>query len=446
MSTHLGHDSISPTQDSERNLGVSGTFFLWLAATLVIPTIMTGQMFIPDIDPFSAFEAVFIASTVGCIALAAIALIGNRTGLPTLAIARATYGQNGAKLVALTNIIILMGWCLIQGYLGGLALNQVLNALLGIDNILLSIFITQGLVVSIAILGHTGIQRIEGIASSMMLIVALAVIYSLLHKYDLADLEGLPLSDSPALTYAIVFDIVLATAFSWMSLPCDYNRYCKSTKVSTIGITSGYLIGTLIAMGLGIGVGAFSIIEGVEPTYDPSALLGGSFGVAAAIVMFLSVLTTNVMVVYSCVMSAMSIQPKARYIPLTLVIGALCLAGSFLQDALMTSFFDWVLLVGALFIPIFAIILTDYFLVKRSDYDVEAIIDATNPKYQYTQGFNIPAVISYIAGAGFAFYFTYISPLEFGSTAATFVASMLIYYVMSRLFSHKATACAASAS
>ena len=93
MSTQFGHDTISPTQDKDRNLGLLGTIAMWVAVTLVIPTVMTGQMFIPDIAPFSAFQAVFFASAIGCIALAGIAIIGTRTGLPTLAIARATYSR-----------------------------------------------------------------------------------------------------------------------------------------------------------------------------------------------------------------------------------------------------------------------------------------------------------------------------------------------------------------
>ena len=435
---NIGHDDISPIQPSDKTMKLGSTIFLWIAATLVIPTVVTGQMFVPDLSPYDAFEAVIIASLIGCIALAAIAIIGTKTGLPTFVVSRAAFGHNGSKVFAALNLIILCGWQMIQGYMGGLALNQVLMGLFSYDNIVLSIFITQAIVLVVTILGHTGIQKIEGIASSFMLVIALVVIYTLLDRHGLTKLEQLPLSESPGLTYAIIFDIVLATAFSWMALPCDHNRYCKSTKVSASGITIGYLTGTMIAMGLGITVGAYSIIEGFEPTYDPSQLLEGNFGIAAAMVMFLSVATTNVLNLYSIVMSAMSVIPKAKFSVVTVIFGLFCLSGSFLQEILMASFFDWVLLVGALIIPVFAIMLTDYYLVNKTKFNVDGVLDPLHSSYRFYKGFNLNAIFAYVISSTGSFYFTYYQPLDTGVTALTFIATAVIYLILSKLSPVKA--------
>lgn len=429
----FGHDDISPIALSDKNMKLGSTIFLWIAATLVIPTVVTGQMFVPDLSAYEAFEAVIVASLLGCLALAAIAIIGTKTGLPTFVVSRAAFGHNGSKIFATLNLIILCGWQMIQGYMGGLALNQVLMGLFDYDNIVLSIFVTQAIVLVVTILGHTGIQKIEGLVSSFMLIVALIVIYTLLDKHGLTKLEQLPLSESPGLTYAIIFDIVLATAFSWMALPCDHNRYCKNTTISASGITIGYLAGTIIAMGLGITVGAYSIIEGFEPTYDPSQLLEGNFGIAAALVMFLSVATTNILNLYSIVMSAMSVIPKAKFSLVTVIFGLLCLSGSFLQEILMASFFDWVLLVGALIIPVFAIMLTDYYLVNKGQFNVDGVLDPQHNRYRFYNGFNLSAICAYLISVVGSFYFTYYQPLETGVTALTFISTSVIYLLLSKL-------------
>ncbi len=431
--TQIGRDDISPIQSSEKTMGIGNTIFLWIAATLVIPTVATGQLFVPDVSPYGAFGTVIIASLIGCIALAAIAIIGTKTGLPTFVASRATFGHNGSKIFAALNIVILCGWQMIQGYMGGLALNQVLIGVFSYDNIVLSIFVTQAIVLIITILGHTGIQKIEGITSSFMLVVAFIVIYTLLDKHGLTKLEQLPLSESPGLTYAIIFDIVLATAFSWMALPCDHNRYCKSVKTSASGITIGYLSGTMIAMGLGIAVGAYSIIEGFEPTYDPSKLLEGNFGIAAALVMFLSVATTNVLNLYSIVMSTMSIIPKTKFSLITIIFGLFCLSGSFLQETLMASFFDWILLVGALIIPVFAIMLSDYYLINKSNLNVDAVLDPLHPKYRFYKGVNLNAIFTYVISSTGSFYFTYYQPLDIGVTALTFICTAIIYLILSKL-------------
>ena len=432
MHIHNGHDTIRPTRAEDRNLGLIGTIFLWTAATLVTPTVMTGQMFIPDVSPAAAFAMVLLGSILGCIALAAVAVIGTQSGLPTFVMARSVYGYHGSKIFAVLNVVILVGWSLIQGYLGAMALNKVTSVLFGMDNIVLAIFITQGLVLIITLLGHTGIQKIEAIASSLMLIMALSVTYSLLTEHGLTEVKNLPLSDTPGLTLAIVFDIVLATAFSWITLPCDYNRYCRSVKVSGTGIVTGYMLGTIIAMGLGILVGAYAIIGGHTPTYDPSDIMQGKFVVIGSLVMLFSVITTNIMVLYSVSMSTMSALPKVRFSTAVIFWGIVVIAGSMAQELLMASFFDWVLLVGALMIPVFAIVIVDYYLLGGRQLN-ETSVNFTAGSNGLDLDINGAALLAYILSAAFAVYFTYVSPLEFGSTAATFIMAAVLYILFSKV-------------
>ncbi len=420
------HDNITAAKDNERTVGLFKTIFIWLAASLVIPTVMTGQMFIPDLSPTTAMEAILIASLLGCIALGAIAAIGTQTGFTTFVYARRVFGLSGSKAFAILNIVLLLGWGVIQGYLGGLALNKVLSNLFGFDNIVLTIILTQGVVLLITLQGHKGIEKVESIASSLMLVMALAVIYYLLDQNGLTAVKNIPLSDSPALSYSIVFDIVLATAFSWMALPCDYNRYCKSVKISVSGISIGYMVGTLIAMGLGILVGSISIINGLEPTYDPAAVLDSSFGTIAALVMFLSVMTTNVMVLYSITMSTMSLSSKFSFAKVALFFGLISSLASLLQELLMVAFFDWILLVGAFMIPVFSIMLVDYYILKNQDMKEDRLVNI-----------NIPALITVVISVLFSLYFTYSNPLEFGATAATFLFAGVLYFILVKVFSKK---------
>ena len=65
------------------------------------------------------------------------------------------------------------------------------------------------------------------------------------------------------------------------------------------------MLGTIIAMGLGILVGAYAILGGHTPTYDPSDIMQGKFVVIGSLVMFFSVVTTNIMSLYSISMSSM---------------------------------------------------------------------------------------------------------------------------------------------
>lgn len=427
----FGRDTISPTPKSERSMTLFSTFTLWLAANVVITSIMTGMMFVPDLSIQDALLAIFIGSAIGAVPLILTGLIGTRTGLPTMVVSRAAFGQKGAILPAIVNTLVLIGWSWIQAYMAGLSLNYAVEYATGYSNINMFVIVTEVLVVAITIYGHRGVESIEKWVSVAMLALSALVFYKLFTVYEVSSLIEMEISENPAISFVIAFDIVVATAFSWMSSVCDFNRHCRSGKSSMWGTYLGYLLASLIAMGLGAVVSGFSVVNNMEQTYDPTVLLAAhGFGFVAAIVVFLSVLSTNVMALYSATMSLMNVFPKTNFWKPIIALGIICTLGTLLKESLMTNFFDFVLLVGTLFIPVFAIILVDYFVVKKSRYDAEDIAFDRRGLYRYQGGINVVAYIAYLIGALFAYYFTYIHPLSIGATILTFVLSGILYYGM----------------
>lgn len=429
LTERFGHDNISPTPKKERSMTFFSTFTLWLAANVVITSVMTGMMFVPDISFQDAMIAIFIGSAIGAIPLALTGVIGTRTGLPTMVITRAAFGQKGAVLPALVNTIILVGWSWIQAYMAGLSLDYAVKHATGYSNINLFVILTEVLVVAITIYGHRGVESIEKWVSVAMLILSALVFYKLFTTYNVSALIEMKVSENPVISGVIAFDIVVATAFSWMSTVCDFNRHCRSEKSGMWGTYLGYLLASLIAMGLGAVVSGFSILSNMEQTYDPTVLLAAyGFGLVASIVVFFSVLSTNVMALYSATMSLMNVFPKTDFWKPLLALGILCTLGALLKETLMTNFFNFVLLIATLFIPVFAIVLVDYFFVKKGHYDAEDLAFDKKGLYRYQNGFNIAACVTYILGALFAYYFTYVHPLSIGATILTFILSGFVYF------------------
>lgn len=429
LTERFGHDNISPTPQSERTMNFFSTFTLWLAANVVITSVMTGMMLVPDISFKDAMLAILIGSALGAIPLALTGRIGTRTGLSTMVLTRAAFGQKGATLPAIVNTIILVGWSWIQAYMAGLSLNYAVSHATGYSNINLFVILTEILVVAITIYGHRGVESIEKWVSVAMLILSVLIFYKIFVSYDVSSLIQMKVSENPAISGIIAFDIVVATAFSWMSSVCDFNRYCRSEKSGMWGTYLGYLLASLIAMGLGAVVSGFSILSNMEQTYDPTVLLEAyGFGIVASIVVFFSVLSTNVMALYSATMSFMNVFPKTGFWKPAFTLGLLCTLGALLKETLMTNFFNFILLIATLFIPVFAIVLVDYFIVKKGYYDADEIVSDTKGLYRYQKGFNIAACGTYIAGAVFAYYFTYIHPLNIGATILTFVLSGGVYF------------------
>ena len=77
--------------------------------------------------------------------------------------------------------------------------------------------------------------------------------------------------------------------------------------------------------------------------------------------------------------------------------------------------------------PVFAIMLADYYLLRRGNYSVADVLGGRGGLYWFTGGFNLPAWAVYVVGAGLALYWTRVSPLSFGATVPVFVLTFVLY-------------------
>lgn len=427
----LGRDRVEPESVSHRTMGFGRTITMWLGANVVVTTILTGMLLVPDLPYLRALWIILAGSILGAIGLALVGNIGTRTGLPTMVALRGSFGTRGSHLPAAVNLCVLIGWSWVQALLAGMSMNYAVEATTGYSNLALFTILCEAIVVLIVLRGHVGIERMELVVALSMLLLSGVVFYKLFTEFDVGGLVTLPVEKLNGVTTAVALDIVVATAFSWYVLAADFNRNAKSESGGMAGTVIGYVLATMVAMGLGATVSGFSILSGREQTFDPTVLLAGfGFGIPAALVIFLSVMTTNVMAVYGAVMSYMNIRPQDGFWRPAAVIGVITIIGA-LWSGILNQFQDFLLLIGALFIPVFAVMLADYWVVKRGRYDAEEIIKGRDGAYWYLGGYNIPAWVAYLTGAGLAVYWTQISPLSFGATIPTFALTFVLYLAAS---------------
>ena len=427
----FGRDSVRPVPMNERSMHFFSTFSLWLAANVVVTTIFTGMFLVPDLTYGDAIMVILLGSLVGAIPLILMGNIGTRTGLPTMILTKGSFGERGAVLPSAVNTLVLIGWTWIQAYMAGLSLNHAVYYLTGYSNINLFTILTEIIVVAITIYGHRGIITTEKIAAYLMVALSAVVFSYMFVTFDIGKLIQMAASDNPAITFMVAFDIVVATAFSWMPTVCDFNRNCVSEKAGMAGTYLGYNLATLIAMGLGATVSGFSILGNMTQTYDPTQLIAQYnpvLGFVAAIVIFVSVMSTNVMALYSATMSYLAIFRKHRFWVPAFIMGVISIVGALLKDWLLEHFQNFLLMIGTLFIPVIAIVLVDYYLLKQKHYDTDEIITGQKRLYWYWNGINGKAYISYLIGAGFAYYFSYIQTLPTGATVITFLLSSAVYW------------------
>jgi nucleobase:cation symporter-1, NCS1 family len=199
----------------------------------------------------------------------------------------------------------------------------------------------------------------------------------------------------------------------------------------------GYTASTIISMTLGATALGYVFLRGGETTSFVSTVILAEFGLPLAVVIFLSVMATNTLVVYGMTMSFENLRPNSNYLRSALVIGLISIAGATWQG-ILDRFVSFLFLISALFVPVFAIMIVDYWIRRRGRYSTRDLVVPRGGAYWYLGGVNPIAVGSFLVGAGLAFYWTRVSPLPIGATLPTFAVTFVLYLVLSLGCNHSA--------
>ena len=404
---------------------------IWLAANLVVTTLLTGTLFIPEVDYGLVILLIVVGTLIGAVVLVLVGNIGTRTGLPTMALTRGPFGTRGSLLPVTANVVILMGWSWVQAMLAGLALDFLVASVTGVSMPVLWAVVCQTIVVILAIFGHEGIARIEPWLAALMLAIMAYIFFVAFTTFTPAEYAAIP--EEPTIyTPILVLDVVIATAISWTVLSADFNRFARDSKAGIIGSGVGYSLSTIISMALGATAFAFVILSGGEAIpFDPVSIIE-PLGWPLAIVIFVSVMATNTMVVYGMVTTVVNAVPgtRVKFLPTALILGAISVIGATFFG-LLNQFTTFLVTIGALFAPVFAIMIADYYIVQRGAY-TPAILDARGGgRYWYLAGVNWAAVASWLVGAVLVYLWTYVWPTPIGATIPGFAVTFVLYLLLS---------------
>jgi nucleobase:cation symporter-1, NCS1 family len=111
------------------------------------------------------------------------------------------------------------------------------------------------------------------------------------------------------------------------------------------------------------------------------------------------------------------------------IIGVVCIVLAITVN-LLGDVMGWLSFQGYLLIPLFSVILVDYFIVHKSKYISEELFNKQG-KYRFFKGFNIIGYISWVAGA-ITFFAARNSMI--GGALISMVVSGLFYVVLHKLF------------
>ena len=167
---------------------------------------------------------------------------------------------------------------------------------------------------------------------------------------------------------------------------------------------------------------------------DPGALvlqIMGKIGFAAPalIMVVFSTITSDFPDVYSATCSMMNISQKIKAKTIMWIAGILSILVALVFP--MEQYENFLFFIGAMFMPLFGVVLTDYFIIRRRLLDVEALY-REDGAYWYSKGFNLVALLSW--AIGFVVY-EVMAVLKFsiGGSMPSIMVAGLCYLILTRI-------------
>jgi NCS1 family nucleobase:cation symporter-1 len=414
---------IDPVPPKHRILGGFDYFILWSSLGVGLLVFSAGS-FLSEAPFYYALLAIIIGSITGSILLSLAGKIGSDHAIPSLIGIRPAFGLYGSYLAAILNIIQLIGWTTFEILILSKAAQSLTNLHVPfLWNIIFGIVIALFGIFGPLFLVKQWLSKFAiwiVYASSIVILVALLS-------------QNLPNSISAVgkdMSFFVALDLVIAMPISWMPLVSDYNRFAKTSRGAFMGTLIGFSITNIIFYlgGLLLGLGdVSSIIISIQ------AILFGFI----LLVMVVDEVDNAFADIYSAAISSQSIfrNLNQRY----LIIGFTALSTILSIFVSIEGYQQFLLLVGALFIPLFGVLLTDYFVVKRGKYQIDKIYGNGNKMIKV----GYPAIVSWSIGAILYFLLSQLSPIyvsqipTVGSTIPSLITSSLLYLLFTKLIKFK---------
>jgi NCS1 family nucleobase:cation symporter-1 len=417
MGPNLPQWGINPVPPKHRILGGFDYFILWSSLGVGLLVFSAGS-FLSETPFHHALLAIIIGSIAGSVLLSMAGKIGSDHAVPSLIGIRPAFGLYGSYLAAVLNIIQLIGWTTFEILILSKAAEQLTNMhVTFVWNIIFGVIITL-----LGIFGPLFLVRQWLSKFAIWIVYASSAI--ILVTLLLQNLPNVMSGEGKDMSFFVALDIVIAMPISWMPLVSDYNRFAKTSKGAFMGTLIGFSITNIIFYvgGLLFGVGDISTI-----IISIQAILFGFI----LLVMIVDEIDNAFADIYSAAISSQSIfhNLNQRH----LIIGFSIVSTILAIFISIEGYEQFLFLIGALFIPLFGVLLTDYFVIKRSKYQNDMMYGNKIIKIGY------PAVIAWAIGAVVYYLLSQLSPIylsqlpTIGSTIPSLIVSSLLYLLITKL-------------
>ncbi|MGH9992779.1 MAG: purine-cytosine permease family protein [Nitrososphaera sp.] len=409
---------IKPVSDKHRLLGGLDYFILWSSLGVGLLVLSAGS-FLAAASFTDAVLAIIVGSAGGSMLLALAGRIGSDHGIPSIVSMRPSFGIRGSYLPASLNVMQLVGWTTFEIMIIARAAEMLAGNTVPYY-LWAAVFGTLVALLGIAGPLNVAKQWLGKFAVWIAYGTSAIIIINLVNSANVTELVSW---QGSGMSFFSALDLVIAMPVSWMPLVADYNRFAKKSRSAMWATLIGFTMTNILF-------------------YFGGVLLGTSdvMGILVAIqMMFLGFLMLLLIVdeadnafadVYSAAVSTQNIFSNLSQ--KHLIVGLTALSTVLAMMISIQQYEVFLLLIGAIFVPLFGVVLTDYYIVKRRKYTEDML-------YGYRGSIRFAAIIAWACGALLAYILSPLSPIylpqlpAIGATIPSLAGASLIYLALSRI-------------
>jgi NCS1 family nucleobase:cation symporter-1 len=415
---------------------------LWISMAHCIPTYtLASGMIEQGMAWWQALATILVGNLIVLGPILLNSHAGTKYGIPFPVYARAAYGTVGANLPALMRALIACGWFGINTWIGGHALQVFMvsiwpgwHDLLGVSSypfpsfgntqwVAFALFWLLNIVIIFR--GMELLRRVERFAAPFVLVMTAALLAWMLSEAGglgpILERSSFEPGDSGKTLMDVMIPALTGTIAFWSTLSLnmpDFTRFGRSQREQAIGQTVALPSTMTVFAAMGIMITSATWVVYKVPVSDP-IVLGSKFEspFIVAIAMFTIVIATLAVNIAANVVSpandfANAFPKKINFRRgglITGILGVAMVPWELLKDA-DRYINGWLGGYGAALGSIGGVLIVDYWLLRKTELDLRALYVADG-RYRYSNGWNVPAAVATIAGAGIALLGAFWEPM-----------------------------------
>ena len=418
-SSSLYNDDLAPTGPEERTWTTYNIAALWVGMSIVITTyLLASGLMAAGMNWWQALLTISLGNIIVLIPMLLNAHAGTKYGVPFPVFVRASFGVRGANFAAMARALVACGWFGIQTWLGGSALDALVTAAWGgwanvTGHTFIAFLVFWAIQVVIILTGVEGVKWFESLSAPLLIGGSIAL---LVWGFSAGGGIGNVFSTSAELQtgnapfWALFWPSLAANVGYWITLSLnipDFTRYAQSQRSQVVGQILGLPLTMTAFSFIGIAVTAATIVVYGEAIWDPVVLITRLTSgiplllILAMFIIAIAQISTNMAAnVVSPSFDFSNLAPK--YISfrtggiITAIIGIVSFPWLILETA-GAYVFTWLVGYGSLLGAIGAVMIVDYWIVRRQQLDL-ADLYKRDGRYAYSGGWNWRAIVAVVIG------------------------------------------------